>query len=30
MLIRLDYLTVKSNYYKEAGGLQTIRTPECL
>ena len=28
MLIRLDYLTVKSNYYKEAGGLQTIRTPE--
>ena len=28
MLIRLDYITVKSNYYKEAGGLQTIRTPE--
>ncbi len=28
VLVRLDYLTVKSNYYKEAGGLQTIRTSE--
>jgi len=27
-LVRLDYMTVKSNYYKEAGGLQTIRTKE--
>jgi hypothetical protein len=25
---RLDYITVKSNYYKEEGGLQLIRTPE--
>lgn len=27
-LCRLDNYTVKSNYYKEAGGLQTIRTKE--
>jgi len=27
-LVRLDYITVQSNYYKEPGGLQTIRTPE--
>jgi hypothetical protein len=27
-VVRFDYLTVKSNYYKEDGGLQTIRTKE--
>lgn len=27
-VVRLDNYTVKSNYYKEDGGLQTIRTPE--
>ena len=27
-LVRLDYLTVKSNYYKEEGGLQEIRTKQ--
>ena len=25
-LLRFDYMTVKSNYYKESGGLQEIRT----
>lgn len=28
VLCRLDNYTVKSNYYKEAGGLQTVRTKE--
>lgn len=28
VLVRLDDYTVKSNYYKEAGGLQTVRTEE--
>ena len=27
-LIRFDYLTIKSKFFKEAGGLQTIRTKE--
>lgn len=27
-LVRFDYITAKSNYYKEAGGLQTFRTKE--
>ena len=27
-VVRFDYLTVKSNYYKEDGGLQTIRNKE--
>ena len=27
-LVRLDYITAKSNYYKEPGGLQTFRTAE--
>ena len=27
-LVRLDYITAKSNYYKEPGGLQTFRTKE--
>ena len=27
-LVRFDYITFKSKYYKENGGLQTIRTPE--
>ena len=28
LLCRFDYITVKSNYYKEEGGLQTIRTKD--
>lgn len=28
VLVRLNWITVKSNYYKEAGGLQEIRTEE--
>jgi len=28
VVIRLDDITVKSNYYKEEGGLQTFRTEE--
>ena len=28
ILVRFDYLTVKSNYYNEPGGLQSIRTQE--
>lgn len=28
VLARLDWITVKSNYYKEEGGLQAIRTEE--
>lgn len=27
---RMDYITVKSNYYKEEGGLQCFRTPEMM
>ena len=27
-LVRFDYITAKSNYYKEPGGLQTFRTEE--
>ena len=27
-LVRFDYITFRSKYYKENGGLQTIRTPE--
>lgn len=28
VVVRLDDITVKSNYYKQAGGLQTVRTEE--